>query len=131
VATYFRDLATICDDFPLYRLKTAQDLAHLDRWMSTPLEQYLNGLTSDARLQAVLKAQSFLYGVDSRRAPLALHALVGLRVAEPVDREGQGAVFRLDDVNLESNKLAHGIHGSDDGGLTWQPSMEVTLRRVG
>lgn len=76
IETYFRDLATICDDFPLYRLQTAQDLAHLDRWMSTPLEQYLTGLTNDLRLQAVLKAQSFLYGVDSRRAPLALHALV-------------------------------------------------------
>src|SRR5208283_4963850 len=76
IETYFRDLATICDDFPLYRLKTAQDLAHLDRWMSTPLGEYLDALTASPRLQSVLKAQSFLYGVDSRHAPLALHALV-------------------------------------------------------
>ena len=76
IDAYCRILPQVVDGFAFYRLRATQDTAHSDRWMSTPLGQLLDGLIGDAALKAVLCGHSPLYGVEPRRTPVALHALV-------------------------------------------------------
>lgn len=73
---YFKDIQSICDAFGFYRLRREQDLKAADHWLSMPLATYLNELTSDVRLRAVLTGQNPLYGVEPSRAPMGLHAVV-------------------------------------------------------
>lgn len=76
IERYFRDLQKITEGFGFYRVRVRQELHHIDRWMSMPLEPYLASITSDAHLRTVLTAQNPLYGVEPRRTPVGLHALV-------------------------------------------------------
>ncbi len=76
IRRYFDDLRHICDGFAFYRLSTNQDNGHADKWMSVSLRDHLATITSDPNLAAVLSGQNPLYGVEPRRAPMGLHALV-------------------------------------------------------
>ncbi|MBI5509760.1 MAG: FAD-dependent oxidoreductase [Deltaproteobacteria bacterium] len=76
IEEYCRALPKIVDAFAFYRLRFDQDLAAADRYMSLPLARFVGGLTADPMLGAVLCGQSPLYGVEPRRAPVGLHALV-------------------------------------------------------
>ncbi len=76
IERYFRDLKHITEGFGFYQIRVSEELHHVDRWMSMPLQDYLAALTQDVRLRAVLTAQNPLYGVEPRRTPVGLHALV-------------------------------------------------------
>lgn len=76
IERYFRDWRAIVDGFAFYRLRTEQDVGHADRWLSVSLGAYLRELGVSPRLASVLASQSPLYGVEPRRAPVGLHALV-------------------------------------------------------
>lgn len=76
IDTYFKDLQHICDGFAFYRLRTEQNLTHADKWMSLSLDDYLANIGASPRLSLILSGQNPLYGVEPRRTPMALHALV-------------------------------------------------------
>ncbi len=76
IERYFADWRAIVDGFAFYRIRTEQDMGHADRWMSVPLAGYLSSIGASPELATILSSQSPLYGVEPRRAPMGLHALV-------------------------------------------------------
>ncbi|GJH40938.1 all-trans-retinol 13,14-reductase [Capnocytophaga sp. HP1101] len=71
---YAHTMQSICDRFPLYRHKEA--VAEYDvHTLSLKLLDFLNHLTDNERLKAVLLGSNFLYGGADEQTPLYVHAL--------------------------------------------------------
>lgn len=70
---YCRKLKEICDSFPLYNLKAegSYDLEIL----SINAKEYLDQLTSNKKLKAVLMGTTYLYAGIAEKSPLYVHAL--------------------------------------------------------
>jgi all-trans-retinol 13,14-reductase len=76
IDSYFRDCRKVVEGLAFYQLRVEQDIGHADRWMSNALGSYLDSLGVSPDLRAVLAAQNPLYGVEPKRAPVGLHAVV-------------------------------------------------------
>ena len=71
---YAHTMQSICDKFPLYRHKQA--VADYDvHTLSLKLLDFLNSITNNERLKAVLLGSNFLYGGANEQTPLYVHAL--------------------------------------------------------
>ena len=71
---YAHTMQSICDKFPLYRHKQA--VADYDvHTLSLKLLDFLNSITNNERLKAVLLGSNFLYGGTDEQTPLYVHAL--------------------------------------------------------
>ena len=94
--TYSETMQAICDKFPPYRHK--QGIAAYDvHTLSEKLLDFLNRITHNERLKAVLLGSSFLYAGANEQTPLYVHALTVNSYIESAWRlkEGGGQITAL------------------------------------
>lgn len=72
---YVADLQAVCRAFPLYSLEEEEGTTYNNPFADVSVYTYLEGLTSDSTLRAVLAGTNFLYAGDSKRTPFYVHAL--------------------------------------------------------
>lgn len=77
IDTYFAAIQQICLEVPFYNT-TLPLTPFLRGYKTNPssLAAFLNSITGNRRLQAILAAPAFLYGVPIQQASLQIHALV-------------------------------------------------------
>ncbi len=78
IDTYCTKLQEICEMFPLYNLKNSQEDNYLmdEDLLSTNAAEYINSITEDTRLRAVLAGNNPLYAGVESKSPLYVHALI-------------------------------------------------------
>lgn len=76
LVTYCNKIKEICSKFPLYNLRSATDLKEKADVLEIDTEAYINGVTSNTKLQAVLAANNSLYAGQGDKTPLYVHALI-------------------------------------------------------
>lgn len=72
ITSYLEKLISVCDSFPLYNLKSNQDY-NLEVFQQGA-KNFLDSLTDNEKLKAVLSATNILYAGDSQ-TPFYVHAL--------------------------------------------------------
>lgn len=75
---YIKKIREICDTFPLYNLQPHSEsfLEETAGSFNTSLEEFINSITSNKKLRAVLLGNAPLYAGEADRTPLYLHALI-------------------------------------------------------
>lgn len=73
IQRYCKDIIETCDSFPLYNLKTEGQ--YDNAILSINAKQYIDELTENKKLRAVLAGTNFLYGGIADKSPLYVHAL--------------------------------------------------------
>lgn len=73
INTYCQQIKATCDTFPLYRLKSGSPYA--DDVFLLQVKSYLESITKNKRLQAVLAGSNFLYAGDGYKTPFYVHSL--------------------------------------------------------
>jgi all-trans-retinol 13,14-reductase len=73
IQKYCDDIVGTCDSFPLYNLKTEGE--YNSSILSINAKQYIDELTENTKLRAVLAGTNFLYGGIAEKSPLYVHAL--------------------------------------------------------
>ena len=71
---YFDKLDEVCQTFPMYNLVEGK-MVYDDEILSINLKDYLDELTDNSTLKAVLVGNNFLYAGDDIKTPLYVHAL--------------------------------------------------------
>ncbi|WP_303316725.1 NAD(P)/FAD-dependent oxidoreductase [Flavivirga abyssicola] len=75
IVTYCNKLKETCDSFPLYNLKQGKPYYDNMDIFQLQAKKYINSLTNNKKLQAVLAGTNFLYAGDGERTPFYVHAL--------------------------------------------------------
>jgi len=75
IRTYCDKLKETCKKFPLYGLRNEVHNYHDSSIFELPARQYIDSITNNEKLQAVLAGTNFLYAGDSTRTPFYVHAL--------------------------------------------------------
>ncbi|MCM4169019.1 4,4'-diapolycopene oxygenase [Arenibacter antarcticus] len=75
IKTYSEKLRDTCSKFPLYNLNKGKPPYESDEALKLNAKTYINSLTDNKKLQAVLAGTNFLYAGDGERSPLYVHAL--------------------------------------------------------
>ena len=70
---YVEKIQAICDSFPMYNLE--QGTGYNDQIVSYKLSDFLDEITTNERLKAVLVGSNFLYVANKEKTPLYVHAL--------------------------------------------------------
>ncbi len=78
IQKYVDHIQVICETFPLYNLRLHESnfLENTSRYYGTSLEDYINSLTTNELLRAVLLGNAPLYAGQAGKTPLYLHALI-------------------------------------------------------
>ena len=75
IVAYCNKLKETCDSFPLYNLKQGKPYYDDTATFQLEAKAYINSLTENKKLQAVLAGTNFLYAGDGERTPFYVHAL--------------------------------------------------------
>lgn len=75
IRTYCDKLQEMCDNFPLYRLKQSKPYYDNIEFFQVQAKGFINSLTNNKKLQAVLAGTNYLYAGDAERTPFYVHAL--------------------------------------------------------
>ena len=75
IKAYTKKLRETCSKFPLYNLEKGAPSYENDTVFKLNAKAYINSLTTDTKLQAVLAGTNFLYAGDGERSPFYVHAL--------------------------------------------------------
>lgn len=70
---YIAKIQAICDSFPMYNLEPGA--GYNDQIVSYKLSDFLDEITTNERLKAVLIGSNFLYVANKEKTPLYVHAL--------------------------------------------------------
>ena len=73
INAYYKEMQNTCDKFPLYRLQ--KGIPYADGVFRLQIKSFLESITSNKRLQAVLAGTNFLYAGDGYRTPFYVHSL--------------------------------------------------------
>ncbi|MEO8935087.1 MAG: NAD(P)/FAD-dependent oxidoreductase, partial [Xanthomarina sp.] len=73
IQAYCDKIKETCDKFPLYRLKLGRPYA--DGVFKLQIRTFLESITDNKRLQAVLAGTNFLYAGDGYKTPFYVHSL--------------------------------------------------------
>ncbi|MCX7548916.1 NAD(P)/FAD-dependent oxidoreductase [Xanthomarina sp. F1114] len=73
IEAYCNKIRETCDKFPLYRLKPGRPYA--DGVFKLQIREFLESITKNKRLQAVLAGTNFLYAGDGYKTPFYVHSL--------------------------------------------------------
>jgi len=73
INTYCEQIQETCNAFPLYRLKPGRPYA--DGVFKLQIKSFLESITNNKRLQAVLAGSNFLYAGDGYKTPFYVHSL--------------------------------------------------------
>lgn len=75
ISSYCEKLKEVCEKFPLYRLRHGKPYFENSDIFSLKAKAYINSLTNNTKLRAVLAGTNFLYAGDGERSPFYVHAL--------------------------------------------------------
>ncbi|MFS4454840.1 phytoene desaturase family protein [Maribacter sp. 2304DJ31-5] len=75
IEAYCNKLQAICDKFPLYNLEEGKPYGNDPEIFQTSAKTYIDGLTENKKLRAVLAGSNLLYAGDPDKTPLYVHAL--------------------------------------------------------
>ncbi len=73
---YCKTVQEICAHFPLYNLEYSQESYLEDKVLGIGVKEYLENLTPNKTLQAVLAGSNMLYAGIAGKTPLYVHALI-------------------------------------------------------
>ena len=75
IITYCDKLQDICNQFPLYGLKHGKPYYENTDIFSLKAKDYIDSITDNKKLRAVLAGTNYLYAGDANRTPFYVHAL--------------------------------------------------------
>jgi all-trans-retinol 13,14-reductase len=75
IKMYLAKLRDTCSLFPLYNLDKGRPSYDSDEVFGLSAKTYINSITDNKKLQAVLAGTNFLYAGDGERSPFYVHAL--------------------------------------------------------
>jgi all-trans-retinol 13,14-reductase len=75
IRTYTQKILEICDSFPLYRLRTEGDEEGKQKAMGFSAKQFIESITQNEKLRAVLAGNNMLYAGAGDATPFYVHAL--------------------------------------------------------
>lgn len=75
IRTYTEKLKETCEKFPLYNLKLGKHVYDEAEIFDLPAKKYIDSLTQNLKLRAVLAGSSLLYAGDAEMSPFYVHAL--------------------------------------------------------
>ncbi len=77
IETYCKKIRDTCNSFPLYNLKLTTGNGYLDNedLLSEKAKDYIDSLTENKTLRAVLAGTNFLYAGEPNKTPFYVHAL--------------------------------------------------------
>lgn len=73
INTYCKQIQETCNKFPLYKLESGKPYA--DGVFKLQIRSFLESITTNKRLQAVLAGSNFLYAGDGYKTPFYVHSL--------------------------------------------------------
>ncbi|HVY74729.1 MAG TPA: NAD(P)/FAD-dependent oxidoreductase [Puia sp.] len=73
IRKYCETIISVCDQFPMYRLRTQE--ASKTEALASSAKQFIEGLTNNEKLRAVLAGNIMLYAGHGDKTPLYVHAL--------------------------------------------------------
>jgi all-trans-retinol 13,14-reductase len=74
--TYCDKIKEVCNKFPLYNLRSGGDVNEKTSVLEIDLQQFIESITSDKKLQAVLVGNNMLYVLQGNKTPLYVHAMI-------------------------------------------------------
>lgn len=75
LVTYTQKLQEICKNFPMYNLKLGKPYTDNPELLSVNAKEYIESITKNKTLQAVLAGTNLLYAGIPEKSPLYVHAL--------------------------------------------------------
>jgi all-trans-retinol 13,14-reductase len=75
IEEYTKTLRLICDRFPLYRLRLENESGDKQEYMRISAKKFIESLTKNETLRAVLSGNNMLYAGSGDQTPLYIHAL--------------------------------------------------------
>lgn len=76
IEKYCSTIQEICSKFPLYNLRMESEAGAKESVMGIDTKSFLESLTSNKKLQAVLAGNNMLYAGQGNKTPLYVHALI-------------------------------------------------------
>ncbi|MEP7255717.1 MAG: NAD(P)/FAD-dependent oxidoreductase [Ferruginibacter sp.] len=73
---YCNKIKEVCSKFPLYNLRTGGDVNEKTAVLGIDTRTFIESITSDKKLQAVLVGNSMLYVLQSGKTPFYVHAMI-------------------------------------------------------
>lgn len=73
IKTYLKKIQDMCHAFPMYSLEKGS--GYSEEVLSINAKQYIDSISSNEKLKAILAGTNFLYAGDAQRTPLYVHAL--------------------------------------------------------
>jgi len=73
---YCDKLKEICSKFPLYNLRSSNDLNEKSDVLEIDAKAYIDSISTNAKLRVVLAANNALYAGQADKTPLYVHALI-------------------------------------------------------
>ncbi|MCG2430652.1 phytoene desaturase family protein [Aequorivita xiaoshiensis] len=75
IDAYCNKMKETCDFFPLYRLKLGKPYYENTSLFEVKIKDFIDSITDNKKLQAVLGGSNLLYAGEGERTPLYMHAL--------------------------------------------------------
>jgi all-trans-retinol 13,14-reductase len=116
---YVKTIRETCDQFPLYRLQLEGNAEKKEESMKSSAKRFIESITENKKLQAVLAGNNMLYAGSGEATPLYVHAL-------SVDSYMESAWRVMDSGAQISKILARNIH--EAGGLIVKNRQVQTLQ---
>jgi all-trans-retinol 13,14-reductase len=73
---YCDKIQEVCSKFPLYNLRTGGDINEKNEVLGIDTRTFIESITNDKKLQAVLVGNSMLYVLQSGKTPFYVHAMI-------------------------------------------------------
>ena len=73
---YCNKIKEVCSKFPLYNLRTGGDINEKNAVLGIDTRTFIESITNDKKLQAVLVGNSMLYVLQSGKTPFYVHAMI-------------------------------------------------------
>lgn len=75
ISQYQKKMEDVCDNFPLYRMRRSKAYHENPAIFEEGIKDFIDSITTDEKLKAVLVGSNLLYAGDSDKTPLYMHAL--------------------------------------------------------
>ena len=75
ITAYCEKMKSTCDNFPLYRMKKSKAYYDNPAIFEEKAKDFIESITDNEKLRAVLAGSSLLYAGDGDRSPMYMHAL--------------------------------------------------------
>jgi len=73
---YCDKIKEVCSKFPLYNLRSGGDINEKTSVLEIDAQTFIESITADKKLQAVLAGNNTLYAGQGRKTPLYVHAMI-------------------------------------------------------